>query len=435
MTLDTNVTGRRAKTPRDAYLLFGGLFLSVAPNNLVTPLLPAIRHSVGMTVTAVGVYVSAYGMARLIVDLPSGLLTKRIPPRRVISIGVTLNAVASAVSVFAGNAAVLLVARICSGVGAGLLATVILTALSDVAPAEIRGRVMSLYQVANNLGIATYPLIGGLLGMTFGWRAGFVAATLTAIGSGLVLRPVMRRIPGAADEGRTGGGSGAAGAGSLQGMGLVVAMGLVLFGVTANMVNRHGFRNTVLPLIASSRLHLSEVEIATGITVMSLTGILVTIPASALGDRVGRNRIIVLGLAVLAVGDFIFPTVARNYPTYILAGAVIGLGDCFSSSQTAQLAALVDARRRSMVLATYRFFVDLGALVGPLGMAWMLDRHGMNAALQAAGTLLLLAAAAALVGARGRARPSAWDNQVVEAGRGADLTIPDGDPSTTRGAV
>jgi DHA1 family multidrug resistance protein-like MFS transporter len=184
----------RTKTPREAYLLFVGLFLSVASNNLVTPLLPAIRHSLGMSVAAVGVYVSAYGIARLIVDLPSGALNTRIGTRRMVVIGVALNTMASAVAVFAGSAGVLLVARICAGIGAGLLSTVILTAMSDVAPPEIRGRVLSLYQVANNLGIATYPLVGGALGMAFGWRAGFVAATVAAIGSGLVLRPVMGRI-------------------------------------------------------------------------------------------------------------------------------------------------------------------------------------------------------------------------------------------------
>ncbi|MCU1615217.1 MAG: transporter [Frankiales bacterium] len=425
-----------AKTPRDAYLLFAGLFLSVAPNNLVTPLLPAIQHSVGMSVAGVGVYVSAYGMARLVVDLPSGVLSMRIGPRRMILIGVGLNATASAVAIFAGSAAVLLVARICAGVGAGLLATVILTAMSDIAPAEIRGRVMSLYQVANNLGIAVYPLVGGLLGLTFGWRAGFVAATVTAVGCGLVLRPVMRRIsrlsaedaahraPRPAEQPRA----------ERSGAALALTLGLIFFGVTANMVNRHGFRNTVLPLVASSRLHLSGVEIATGITVMSLTGILVTIPASALGDRLGRNRIIVTGLTVLALGDFLFPAVARNYATFILAGAVIGLGDCFSSSQTAQLAALVGVRRRSMVLAAYRFFVDLGALIGPLGLAWVLDRYGMNAALRSASILLLAAAVAALIAARSRAwstRPAHTSGKPRTTG---DLTTADGGPSLTRGA-
>jgi MFS family permease len=390
----------RTKTPREAYLLFVGLFLSVASNNLVTPLLPAIRHSLGMSVAAVGVYVSAYGIARLIVDLPSGALNTRIGTRRMVVIGVALNTMASAVAVFAGSAGVLLVARICAGIGAGLLSTVILTAMSDVAPPEIRGRVLSLYQVANNLGIATYPLVGGALGMAFGWRAGFVAATVAAIGSGLVLRPVMGRISSlsAAQQSKAAAAPPAGPVLSRRALG--IALGIVFFGVVANMVNRHGFRNTVMPLMASSQLGLTGVEIATGITVMSVTGILVTIPAAVLGDRIGRTRIIVAGLTMLAIGDLLFPAVATNFSTYVVAGAVIGLGDCFSSSQTALLAGLVDQRRRSMILASYRFFVDLGALIGPMGLAWLLARYGADIAIRSAGVLLLAAAALALAGAR-----------------------------------
>jgi MFS family permease len=103
---------------------------------------------------------------------------------------------------------------------------------------------------------------------------------------------------------------------------------------------------------------------------------------------------------MLAIGDLLFPAVATNFFTYVVAGAVIGLGDCFSSSQTALLAGLVDQRRRSMVLASYRFFVDLGALIGPMGLAWLLGRYGADVAIRSAGVLLLAAAALALAGSR-----------------------------------
>jgi predicted MFS family arabinose efflux permease len=400
VTVTERAPAQRIRTPREAYLLFAGLFMSVASSNLVTPLLPSIRHDFGLTVAAVGVYVSAYGMARLVVDLPSGALTTRIGPRRTVVLGVALNTLASAVAVFATDFRILLVSRICAGVGAGFLATVILTAMSDVAPAQIRGRVMSLYQVANNLGIALYPLIGGALGVAFGWRAGFIAATVAAVGSGLVLRPVMTRIDSltSEQEGRAAHEERSTSASSSRG--LWVALAIVFFGVVANMINRHGFRNTIMPLFASSQLGLDGVKMATGITIMSLTGILVTTPAAALGDRIGRGRIIVFGLAMLGLGDLLFAALATNYLTYLVAGTVIGLGDCFSSSQTAQLAGMVDRRRRSMVLAAYRFFVDVGALLGPLGLAWVYGQFGPHAAITTAGTILLLAAAVTLAGSR-----------------------------------
>jgi MFS family permease len=178
---------------------------------------------------------------------------------------------------------------------------------------------------------------------------------------------------------------------------LVAALSAVFLGVVANFINRYGFRNTVLPLYAASHLGLNEVQSAAGITVMSLTGILVAVPGAALGDRIGRKRILVAGLSLLAIGDYVYPIVATNFTTFMLAGAVVGLGDCFSSSQTALISDMVDGPRRSLALGAYRFCLDLGALTGPLLLASLLARFGAAAAIRAAAAILLVAAVSSLL--------------------------------------
>lgn len=398
-------TRTRVRMPREAYLLFAGLLFSVASNNLMTPLLPAIRSGLGISLASIGTFVSAYGMARLIVDLPSGALVARLGPRNIAVVGVVLNGLSSVAAVFAPTFGLLLAARIGAGVGAGLLATVILSALSDVAPPEIRGRVMSLYQVANNLGIAIYPLIGGLVGSWFGWRAGFACGAIAAGLSGVVLTPVMGRLGRMTNPvGRRQAGQRSSAA-VTRAVAPILALGAIYFGVVANGINRHGFRNTVLPLFAASHLGLTEVQTATGITVMSLVGIAVTIPGAALGDRIGRRRVLIAGLAVLAVGDFVYPIVARSFASFVIAGAIVGLGDFFSSSQTALLSDMVEGPRRALALGAYRFCVDLGALLGPLLLASMLSALGSAAAIRTAAGILLVASLAALVCIPGR-RPA-----------------------------
>jgi MFS family permease len=401
---DLPVASTRPRMPREAYLLFCGLLLSVASNNLITPLLPAIQNSLGVSLASIGTFVSAYGMARLIVDLPAGALVSKIGPRAIAVTGVSLNCAASVVAVFAPNFAVLLFARIGAGVGAGLLATVILSALSDVAPPAIRGRVMSLYQVANNLGIALYPLIGGAVGGWLGWRAGFACGAIAAVLSGLVLAPVMGRLRQLQAPAAKAKKAGAAALAGISRAASAIALVAIFFGVVANMVNRHGFRNTVLPLFAESHLGLNPVQTATGITVMSLTGILVTIPGAALGDRIGRKRVLVAGLAILAIGDFVYPSLANSFTTFIVAGAIVGLGDFFSSSQTALLSDMVEGPRRALALGAYRFFVDLGALIGPMLLASLLAHFGAATAIRTASVLLLAGAIVGQVGIPGRRR-------------------------------
>ncbi|MQA04887.1 MAG: MFS transporter [Streptosporangiales bacterium] len=398
--------GGRTRIPRQAYLLFVGLFLAVASNNLLTPLLPDIRDDMGVSLAAIGAFVSTYGLARLIVDLPSGALTTRIGPHPVAAVGVVLIVLSSAGAAVAPRFGLLIVARIVAGIGAGLVATVVLSALSDVAPPDIRGRVMSLYQVANNLGVAIYPLIGGLVGSFAGWRSAFALAAGAAVLSGSVLIPALRRVPASRAQRAARGTTAAAQNEPQPRRGApIVAFGVIYFGVIANMVNRHGFRNTVLPLFAASHLGLNAIEIAIGITVMSLTGVLVTIPGAALGDRIGRRRIVVAGLALMAVSGVVFVLVATDFVMFMLAAVLLGCGDFFASSQTALLSDLVEGPRRAMALGAYRFCVDLGALVGPVLLATLMSLHSVGLAIGAASGILATAALANRVGTPSRSAP------------------------------
>ncbi len=288
--------------------------------------------------------------------------------------GVVLLLLGSLVGAASPSVEWLIAARVASGLGSGLMTGVILTGLSWTASARNRGAVMSLFQLANNSGIAVYPLVGGAIGAVLGWRLTFVVSGAGAIIAGLLLVPLLGRI----ERGRK----------KEVVAGLVdtlefdlsprrrrVALGSVYAGVVANMIQRHGVRNTVLPLFAGAILGLGPIEIASGITLMSLVGIVVVTPGARLGDRIGRRRIVVVGMLILAVGDVVFLGVA-SYPTFLLAAAVIGSGDFFSSSQTALLSELVEPRHRARVLAGYRFFVDIGALLGPLVLAALFDAFG-----------------------------------------------------------
>jgi MFS family permease len=177
----------------------------------------------------------------------------------------------------------------------------------------------------------------------------------------------------------------------------VVALGSVYGGVVCNMINRHGFRNTLLPLFAASALLLGPVQIATGIALMAIVGIIVVTPGARLGDRIGRRRIVVVGLAILGAADLLFIGV-QSYPMFLLAAALVGTGDFFASSQTALLSELVSPRQRSHVLAGYRFFVDIGALIGPVLLAGLMDGFGPHVAIAVCAAIMIMGSVIAKVG-------------------------------------
>ena len=391
--------------PTDARLLGIALFFAIAATNILTPLLPNVRTDLGISIATAGLVVSTYGFARLLTDLPSGFILDRVGERRLAAIGVVLLTTGSILGALAPGVEWLIVARITSGLGSGLITTVALTALSWTAGPSNRGQVMSVFQLANNTGIAFYPLVGGAIGSLLGWRATFVVAAAGALIAGAILMPLLRRIESGQKQ--------AAVSGRTQAMEYQltprrrgIALGSIYAGVVANMINRHGFRNTLLPLFAASVLFLGPVEIATGIAVMAIVGILVVTPGARLGDRIGRRRIVVVGLIMLGIGDLTFLG-AQGYWTFLLAAAILGCGDFFASSQTAILAELVPPSQRSQVLAGYRFFVDIGALVGPLLLAGLMDAFDPRLAIVVCAAIVVAGGLIAKLGVPAEAAPPA----------------------------
>ena len=221
------MTETKPGIPRESYLVAVSVFLLIAATNIVTPLLPDIRADFDVSITTAGVIVGSYGLARLVTDLPAGWVIDSIGHRRVTLGGLVLLALSSVVGLNASSVPMLIAARIGSGIAVALVTTVALSALSATATGANRGKVMSLFQVANNTGIAFYPLVGGLVGAAFGWRSTFGVTILLAILAGVVLIPVLLRIQ---PHGSTGEGSGKADSRVLQGKQRAVAIIATNFG-------------------------------------------------------------------------------------------------------------------------------------------------------------------------------------------------------------
>jgi DHA1 family multidrug resistance protein-like MFS transporter len=387
--------GPAPSVPRESFLLAISLLLFIAATNILTPLLPAIRDDFGVSIATAGVIVGAYGLARLAVDLPAGFLADTVGHRRLSVIAVVVLIVSSLVGLASPTVEVLIAVRIGSGVAVGILAMVILAALGATASHANRGKVMSLFHVANNVGIASYPLVGGLIGAVADWRVTFGVTALLAVVAGALLLPLLARIDFRSD------GAGGRKSGDpsrvLEGRQRAVAIAVTNLGVVANMIHRHGFRNTILPLYAATVLGLGGLSIATAIALMSITGLMVATPGGMLGDRIGRRRVITVGLVAVAVGDLAF-LLTGDLVSFLVVAAVIGFGDFFASSQTALLSEIVPTHQRTRVLSGYRFSADLGALIGPVLLAFTMDVADARAAIVLAAAILLTAAVGARFG-------------------------------------
>ena len=382
------------------------MFLALAAGNILTPLLPLIQDDFSITYAVAGVLVSAFGFARLALDLPTGYLQERFGARTLSAAGFAFLIGGSVLSTVAPIFGVLVAGRVLMGLGASMLSVVVLTALSTLAPENARARTLALYAMANNTAIGIFPVVGGVVGSLWGWRSTMALSGILAAVGAVLMGRVLERVPESATS-RNAATSAVEGRLTLP-LGLIVALGSIYFGVAITMINRHGFRNTILPLFAGDAIGLNPIQTATGITVMAVVGLLVAMPGGMLADRWSRRGVISAGMVVLAIGDLAFLG-ASTYATFLLASLVLGFGDFFAASQMAAVTEVVPAHARGRVLATYRFSVDIGAAIGPFFLASLLGLTSFTTSIVVAAGLLLFAACVVQLGgfsARGRRQPT-----------------------------
>lgn len=286
-----------APIPRVAWGLAIAMFAATSSGNILTPLLPQLQAEFGVSLTTAGLVVAVFGLTRLVVDLPSGFVTDRVGRVRLAVVGLAALAGSSVVGGWSPTVEVLMTARVLAGLGVAIVAMVVLSGMSDAAEGPSRGRVMSLINIANNTGIALFPLVGALVGVAFGWRATFGVTAITTAVCAVTLLPALRSLDARHRSVRRA---------TRDAVALparrarIVGLGVLYAGVVANHVHRHGFRNTLVPLYGAVVLGLGAGSIALAVGVMALLGLLVATPGGILSDRVGRRRVIVSGLLCIA---------------------------------------------------------------------------------------------------------------------------------------
>jgi MFS family permease len=150
---------------------------------ILVAVVPVIQKDMLLSDAQVGFLGTAFMVLYFVVSPLFGWLGDRTQRFRLISVGVGLWSIATALSGLAQNYISLLWARIGVGVGEASYVAVSPALMGDLFPKNRRGRIFAIFFMAIPVGSAMGYLIGGLLELHFGWRT----ALLLAGGPGLVL--------------------------------------------------------------------------------------------------------------------------------------------------------------------------------------------------------------------------------------------------------
>lgn len=363
-----------------------------------------------MSYAELGMVLSAFGVARVVLDLPAGEIARRVNPRALLIGSLSISTAAGILGLVATEPWQVGAARAINGGGSAVSQAVTLSWLVGASPAGARGRVMALHEASFSMFFLAVPSVAGILATVtpLGWRAAFAMGCVAGTLAVLVVVIWTRAESGRRALGHLADDSkepiqAEAGWASLRGGGsLLLAAYLVTMVV---FYGRHATLNTLIPVIGAEQVGLTTLELGFALSAMSVVSLGAIMAGGWLGDRVGRRRLLIPGVGLLATcqASLFFIT---GVPSFLLVTAMQGLGYALNSLPTGLLGDALPAAARSRGIALYRLVADCALLLAPTVVGFALDQGGFMAGKATAlvPTLLVLLLLVGLLGVRGKGR-------------------------------
>ncbi len=347
-------------------LVSGFVILGIS---IISPVLPQYALSFSIPVALIGWAVSAFALARMVMDIPAGVLADRFGRKGNMIVGLMLIILSSIGAGMASSYHWLILARIVEGVGSALYVTSATTWVAQVSAGEARGRYMSLYSGLIFAGTSFGPTIGGYAAVHFGLNAPFFIYAAFAF-CGLLATIPLKEPAESSSEARS--------KIRLKDVPDVLLNGpflLVNCSVFALFFLRVGVRSTLLPLYASLNLGLSEDKIGILLMVAAIVTSLLVFPSGWLSDKIGRKIPIMVCLFLSTIVVLLIP-LQTSMGSLLLVMAFYGLASGLQGSIAAWPADVAPKGKLGTSMGVYRVIGDTGMVLGPIAVTYVADYTG-----------------------------------------------------------
>jgi len=322
--------------------------------------------------TQTGFVVSMFGLTKAVTNLGFGALSDRVGRKLTTIIGMILSGLGGAVIGLSTTYSHMLLGTALIGLGGGSSFVGIMVSMNESVPSGKRGLAMGLFELAAYGGSSFGSALGGYLAAAQGLRLPFhMAAIISGAGAGaaFLMVPETRRRRNPAAEAASPEGAG--------GYGTVFRCSIPLYiaGFSSKIMDSLVW--SFLPLHLAA-LQMSIVEIAAVTSAFTFSWALSQPLAGHISDRMGRKRIVVIGLASSAVA--ILPYVlTRNFILMFILALLLGFSAAlFYTPLVAMVGDLAPPNLEGTLIGSYRFFRDMGYFVGPTLLGAVSDAYGLQ---------------------------------------------------------
>ena len=339
---------------------------------LLVPLLPAYARVYGLDQMGVGILFGSYAAALLAGTYPLGRLADQVGRRTPLLGGLLGLFATTLLFAFARSYPLLILARVLQGLSATATWIAGMALVADHFPREARGRAMGTVFAFANLGVMLGPPLSGWLAQRYGLRAPFlVAASLALVDAGARLT-LLREVPAVRDT-RMGFGD------LLRNRTIRAFAGAMAMG--AGML---ALLESTLPLHLDRVLGLAPAGIGLCFGAAAVTHMITSPMMGAFSDRLGRKRILVLGL-FLAMVAIPLPVFMGDFRLVLAAMAATGVITSLimapSSPAVADAVERMGSDSYGSVFGILNIAYALGMMVGPLLGSAVVQAVGIRAGL------------------------------------------------------
>ena len=134
-------------------------FLVNFGGGIMTPILPLYALTFDISFVTVGALIAASGLARVLADLPSGVIADRIGTKRFMMAGLLTVTISAIISALAVNYWMLLIGLIIDGIGSAIYFTTSYIGISRTAPQSKRGKHLGIFISMQFMGTTSGPIL------------------------------------------------------------------------------------------------------------------------------------------------------------------------------------------------------------------------------------------------------------------------------------
>ena len=368
----------------------------------ISPVLPLFTdQEFGVNKTQIGLAVGIHGIARLFISVPSGYIAQKFGRRFTLNIGTLVNLIGAVMVSVSFNYPWLLCWRTVSGLGAAMFTTGCSIYLRDVAPQQLRGRILSLQEMSILVGVTIGPYLGGIMGDRIGLRSPLYSqAFLIFIALVLLIKYVPepeitpslrpqpnRNAPTLNPNQRDG---------TLKGLLLNPAFSFVGLFSLMIVANRQGGRFSIMPLFGETKGFRPD-QLGAFISITHFPQFFTTMAAGFLSDRFGRKSTILPAVILISIGITIFIK-GDTFTLLMLSGILLGLGEGLAGPPSLTFFAdIAPAGLEGVTMGLYRTFGGVGSLLGAVILGGIADLGGFSWSLIVDGGLLVASGIAVML--------------------------------------